>query len=140
MYFASWGQRFGGYIIDALILAVPSLLGTIISAATSSDGSPTAAGTMISVLFSLVSFGLAVYNRWYLGGTTGQTWGRRALNIRLVSAQTGQPIGMGMAFVRDLCHFVDSIICYIGWLFPLWDQRKQTIADKIVNTVVVPAR
>jgi uncharacterized RDD family membrane protein YckC len=42
-----------------------------------------------------------------------------------------------MAFVRDLCHFVDAIICYVGFLFPLWDDKRQTLADKIVSTVVV---
>ena len=61
------------------------------------------------------------------------------LNLRLVSEETGQPIGMLMAFVRDICHIVDSIICYIGYLFPLWDAKRQTIADKIVKTVVIPA-
>jgi RDD family len=45
-----------------------------------------------------------------------------------------------MAFVRDLAHIIDSIICYIGWLFPLWDARRQTIADKIMSTVVVAER
>jgi hypothetical protein len=33
---------------------------------------------------------------------------------------------------------VDTIICYIGWLFPLWDAKRQTIADKIMSTVCVP--
>ena len=38
--------------------------------------------------------------------------------------------------VRTIAHIVDSIICYIGWLFPLWDPKRQTIADKLVKTVV----
>ena len=61
------------------------------------------------------------------------------LKLRLVSEETGQPIGMLMAFVRDICHIIDSIICFIGYLFPLWDSKRQTIADKIVKTVVIPA-
>ena len=51
---------------------------------------------------------------------------------------TGEPIGGGMAFARDICHILDSLACYIGWLFPLWDARRQTFADKIISTVVVP--
>jgi hypothetical protein len=43
-----------------------------------------------------------------------------------------------MAFVRDICHFVDAITCLVGFLFPLWDAQRQTLADKIVRTVVVP--
>ncbi|WUN50496.1 RDD family protein [Streptomyces sp. NBC_00306] len=31
----------------------------------------------------------------------------------------------------------DSIACYLGWLWPLWDAKKQTFADKVCNTVVV---
>jgi hypothetical protein len=46
---------------------------------------------------------------------------------------------MLMAFVRDICHIIDSIICFVGYLFPLGDAKRQTIADKIVKTVVVPA-
>ena len=42
-----------------------------------------------------------------------------------------------MAFLRDLAHFVDAVICYVGFLFPLWDSKRQTLADKIVSTVVV---
>ena len=68
---------------------------------------------------------------------TGQAWGRKALGIRLVGQATGQPIGAGAAFVRDLAHVVDSIICGIGYLFPLWDAQRQTLADKVCKTVVV---
>jgi uncharacterized RDD family membrane protein YckC len=59
--------------------------------------------------------------------------------MKLVSEQTGQPIGALNAFLRDICHFVDGIICYVGFLFPLWDAKRQTLADKIMKTVVIPA-
>jgi hypothetical protein len=49
----------------------------------------------------------------------------------------GQPMGGGMAFVRDLAHIIDALPCYIGYLFPLWDARRQTFADKIMSTVVL---
>ena len=139
MNFASWIQRVGGYLIDGIIAGIPSGLGALIATATSTNGRMSVGGALIYGLLGLVSLGLTIYNRWILGGRTGQTWGRRALNIRLVSEQTGQPIGAGMAFVRDICHILDSLACYIGWLFPLWDARRQTFADKIMKTVVVAA-
>jgi RDD family len=37
-----------------------------------------------------------------------------------------------MAFVRDICHALDTLTFYIGWLFPLWDPKRQTFADKIM--------
>jgi uncharacterized RDD family membrane protein YckC len=130
--YASWGARVGSYLLDGLIQAVPYIvLGGIGLAIGGSSGA------VLVVLGVLGSVGLWIYNRFIQGGGTGQTWGRKALGTRLVGEQTGQPIGAGMAFVRDLAHLADTAICYIGWLFPLWDDKKQTIADKIVKTVVI---
>ena len=124
--YANWGQRALGYLIDVAPVIVVVLILSRISVG-------------LLVVGWLLSLGWSIYNRWYLGGTTGQSIGRKVVNIRLVSERTGQPIGMLMAFVRDICHIIDSLICYVGWLFPLWDAKRQTIADKIVSTVVIPA-
>ena len=124
--YASWIVRVGGYIIDYL----PYTVLAIIARSTHS---------LLSLLFWLLALAWLIYDRWYLGGTTGQSWGKRAVNVRLIGAQTGRPIGPLMAFVRDICHIIDSVICLVGYLFPLWDAKRQTIADKIVSTVVVPA-
>jgi hypothetical protein len=31
-----------------------------------------------------------------------------------------------MCFVRQLAHYVDSLLCYLGWLWPIWDAKRQT--------------
>ncbi len=124
--YANWGQRAGAYLIDI----IPNIFLSIIGAAIGK--------VAVSLVIDLLILGWTIYNRWYLAGTTGQSWGKKVLNIKLVKEATGQPIGPGMAFARDLCHFVDAIICYAGVLFPLWDAKRQTIADKIVSTVVIP--
>jgi hypothetical protein len=62
------------------------------------------------------------------------------VGITLLGEETGQPIGAGMAFVRDLAHILDSLPFYLGWLWPLWDGKRQTFADKVVKTVVVSAK
>ena len=56
-----------------------------------------------------------------------------------VREQDGQPVGVLMAFVRELAHVVDGIL-YLGYLWPLWDQKRQTFADKICPTVVLDDR
>jgi len=93
---------------------------------------------VVYILFWLVALGYQIYNRWILGGQ-GQSWGKRVIGIRLISEETGQPIGALNAFLRDICHIVDGIICGVGYLFPLWDAKRQTLADKIMRTVVIPA-
>ena len=125
--YANWAQRVGAYLIDA----IPIVLVEIIGIATHT--------TILILLGWLIALGLWVYNRCIQAGNTGQSWGKKALNLRLVSEATGEPIGPGMAFARDLCHILDSLACYVGWLFPLWDAKRQTFADKIVKTVVIPA-
>ncbi|MBO2464216.1 RDD family protein [Actinomadura violacea] len=135
---AEWGSRVGGYIIDYLIFMGPFWVLYLLGSLLSSSGS--GGGALIGVLFILIGGALMLAGGlWicYQEGTTGQSIGKRQMGIRLVSAQTGQPIGFGMAFVRKLAHIADSFLCYLGFLWPLWDERKQTFADKIVNTIVV---
>ena len=46
-------------------------------------------------------------------------------------------MGAGWSFLRQMAHYVDNLVCYLGWLWPLWDRRNQTLADKIMGTVVI---
>ena len=134
--YASWIQRVGAYLIDGLVLLPFYILAAVLGRSTDSTTGVTSINFFFWILY-LLAFAVWGYNRWFQAGKTGQSWGKKVLGIRLVSEQTGQPIGAGMAFVRDLAHIVDSIICDIGYLFPLWDAKKQTLADKIVKTLVI---
>jgi len=125
--YANWGQRVAAYLIDYLPIIVLELIGVIVH------------NVAFSLLVLLASIGWWIYNRCIQAGRTGQSLGKKTLRLRLLSEKTGEPIGAGMAFARDICHILDSLACYIGWLFPIWDAKRQTFADKIVSTVVIPA-
>lgn len=133
--YSPWGTRAGGFIIDVLISGVPAwileLIGLVIGGGF---------GRFVVFIGWLVGIVIMGWNRWFKGGTTGQSVGRGVVGVKVISEQTGQPIGPLMAFVRDLAHFVDCLICYVGWLFPLWDAKRQTLADKIMTTVAIPAQ
>lgn len=124
--YANWAQRVGAYLIDYAPIFVLLVIDLAVH------------NVPLGGLISLISLGIWLYNRWLQAGKTGQSWGKKALGLKLVSESTGQPIGPGMAFARDICHILDSLACFIGWLFPLWDAKRQTFADKIISTVVVP--
>ena len=82
----------------------------------------------------------AVYFFWnfcYRQGKTGQSIGKSAMKFRVISEKTWQPIGFWLSLVRQIAHYVDQLICYIGYLFPLWDDKRQTIAGKLMSTVCV---
>jgi len=86
----------------------------------------------------LLSIAYIVWNYGYRQGTTGSSIGKSIMKFKVVSEKTGQPIGFGLSIVRQLAHIIDGAICYIGYLFPLWDAKRQTIADKIMTTVCLP--
>ena len=98
-----------------------------------------ALGQVAVFLAALVIIPLyAVWNFGYRQGTTGSSIGKSIMKFKVVSEKTWQPIGFGPSVVRQLAHIIDVAICYIGYLFPLWDAKRQTIADKIMTTVCVP--
>ena len=148
--YASWGKRVGAYLIDF----IPSIIGSIVflvgyfywlvqisTTASSSLPDVTAGLTpmLIGLAIMFLATGWTLYNRWLVGGRTGQSLGKRVTKIRLVSELTDAPIGPMNAFLRDLVHILDGM-AYVGYLWPLWDDKKQTFADKIMRTVVVTAR
>jgi hypothetical protein len=89
-------------------------------------------------LAAVIGLAYLVWNYGYRQGTTGSSIGKSIMKFKVVSEKTGQPIGFGMSIVRQLAHIIDGAICYIGYLFPLWDAKRQTIADKIMTTVCLP--
>jgi uncharacterized RDD family membrane protein YckC len=81
-----------------------------------------------------------VWNFGYRQGTTGQSLGKTLMKFQVVSEKTSLPIGFWRSVLRQLAHNIDVAVCYLGYLLPLWDRKRQTIADKIMGTVCVPVR
>lgn len=68
----------------------------------------------------------------------GQTWGRKIVGVRVVDAATGAAPGWGKAIGRTLfANFISGNICYLGYLWMLWDSQRQTWHDKVASTLVV---
>ena len=145
--YAPWGKRVGAMLIDQL----PTYVGLIIfyvgyglwlADLTRNGGPPdfSAGGTpmIIGTVIMLAAMGWTIYNRWITAGRTGQSLGKRVTKITLISEETGRPIGALNAFLRDLVHILDGF-AYIGYLWPLWDEKKQTFSDKLMKTIVVHA-
>ncbi|SEQ66153.1 RDD family protein [Streptomyces radiopugnans] len=154
--YASWGARVGATLLDGLIAGlVPMILigigyaqflGAVIDAADSCPIGDTVcaqnAAEVPGSTWPLIGIGILLSlagQLWLIHkeGKTGQTPGKKALKISVLREADGQPLGFGMAFVRRLAHFLDGAACYIGYLWPLWDDKKQTFADKVINSVVV---
>ena len=124
---AEIGPRVIAGLID--LVAIPiglSIVGNILGRVSGALGA----------LFFLVQLAYIWGYLPYVVGTTGQSIGKKSQNIKTVSAETGQPLGFGMAWVR---YFLNGIVCGLGWLLPFVDAQKQTLGDKVAKGVTVPA-
>jgi len=154
--YAGWFTRVGAYLIDYILgtlAAAPALLGYAILAANTStitnpDGTTTthysgstALPIILLVIGGITGIAFYVWNVCIKQGRTGATVGKGVLAIRLVNSDL-QPIGPGWSFLRSILHIIDGLPCIclpLGYLWPIWDSRKQTFADKIMSTFVIQA-
>jgi len=150
--YAGFGARLGSLVIDGLIsalFAVPAII-AIFAGPTKIDDCtidgrdrlcevPT--GASWALFAGLLAVGVIAYLVIYcrmLG--KGQSIGMKAVNIRIVRAADGQPIGAGRALGRWLfAYFISGNVCLLGFLWSLWDGKKQTWHDKVVGSIVVKA-
>jgi uncharacterized RDD family membrane protein YckC len=150
--FAPWVARVGAYLIDSFagsIAGFPMWIGYLLlitGATTTTDPHgvdhvhlhQVGVSVALVLIGSLTSLAFSIWNLYLRQGRTGASVGKSVLGLRLVNEDL-QPIGAWRAFLRNLLHVVDSLPCGFGYLWPIWDSRKQTFADKIMGTVVVYA-
>jgi uncharacterized RDD family membrane protein YckC len=150
---AGWGRRVLAYLFDtflSFVAGIPFVIGYVqvlstYETRTGVTGEETltrvgelpATAVPLMLVGGLIYLGFFFYNWCIRQGRTGYTFGKSVVGIKLVGERTGRPIGGGMSFVRQLAHIVDSVICNLGYLWPIWDRKKQTFADKIMSTLVV---
>lgn len=85
---------------------------------------------------------------WWLIATKGRTPGMSIMGMRLVSLETGLPIGWGQAFLRGLVVVLGSQLTggvggLLFWLSPLFDSTSgwaQSWHDKLVKAVVIDTK
>lgn len=164
--YASWGARLGAFLLDGLIIAAVPIILYIIAgvmaassvstpdysscqtgdytcmqnAANDAAASSTPVGAIIMIALAWL---IMIGGTFFLiakEGASGQTPGKKALGVKVIKETTGQPLGFGMTFVRYLCRYLNGLLCGLGWLWPLWDEKSQTWADKLAGTVVVSVK
>ena len=90
----------------------------------------------------LIAFAYIIWNLGYRQGTTGSSIGKSIKKIKIISEHSGQPLGFKMSVVRELAYLVPLLACGILWLiavlYPLWDTKRQTLIDKVFNTICLP--
>jgi uncharacterized RDD family membrane protein YckC len=77
---------------------------------------------------------LAVILFWIYRSATP---GKLILGLRIVDANTGEPLRSGQSVVRYLGYYVSLIPLGLGMLWVAFDARKQGFHDKLARTVVL---
>ena len=121
---ADFGIRLVAYIIDVVVFWVIAIILTLLL-------------KTVGYLLSLVIF--FGYFTYVEGSPSGQTIGKKVMNIKVVLASSGGEVGVGVAMLRNLGRYVSGFVCLLGYFWMLWDDERQTWHDKISSTYVVPA-
>lgn len=135
---ATFWQRFLALLIDNIFLSlVNGCLGFAIGLGSVmiSNGPDPGWGPTVSWII-----GAAIEAIYFIRAysTSGQTLGKRALKIKVVSVD-GSPLYLSTGINRTVGYVFSSIPFSLGFLWSIWDKEKQAWHDQIAGTFVVPA-
>lgn len=129
MKLAPYGRRVGGYLLDSVIVAFSSIVAVVLFAS-----------SRIPLLGMLAALAIAIGYPWLMIALAqGQTLGMKAVKVRCVDAKTGELPSLAKALGRTLMASLFGVI-FFSWLdllWPAWDQKRQTLHDKVAATLVV---
>ena len=126
---ASLGLRFGAFLVDFVISVIVGIVGGVIANALGDDSN--VLGLIISIGYWIVVI--------LMVATRGQSPGKIAVGIKIVKADGGS-VGIGTALIREVIgKFISTLIIFIGYIWILFDSKRQCLHDKIATTYVVKA-
>ena len=138
---ASEGDRIVAIILDSIIVGlfslvifIPLLIAGI------------AIGGFAFGPFSFL-FGPSILIYWllwllyftYFESTTGQTFGKQIMKIKVVDETTMQHLDFGRAFVRSILRIIDWLPFFylIGFILIVTNDKKQRLGDMAAHSIVV---
>jgi uncharacterized RDD family membrane protein YckC len=144
------GARFGGLVIDSLVVGAVSIVLILIFGLTHRTHDITcntngrclettrytlsAGGYFVSLLVGMAYSALLI-------GTQGRSLGHRATGIRVVDPMTDRPIGPLRAGWRWLVMIVTGLVFTLGYWSPFFDDyRRRGWHDKASKSIVYSVR
>jgi len=146
---ASIPVRLAAVLLDGLLamaIAIPVMItGYVMSLGLTATPPSFASETMLTFgLFILIltCVGFASYSALVLAlWAYGLTPGKWLLGIRIVNHDAGTPAGFWRVALREVIgKWVSAVVCYLGYIWAIFDAQKQAWHDKIAKTLVVRTR
>ena len=76
----------------------------------------------------------------YFWTSSGQTIGKMVMGLKVVHAESGELLDPGTAILRYVGYYASAIPLFLGFLWVLWDPKKEGFHDKIAKTRVVKVK
>lgn len=137
--YASFYQRLAAGILDTLILipfgiAISYFLGT----------NPAVDLKYINTSIEFIDVALTYlfmlsYYVLFWTNSNGSTLAMKFLGIKLVRDDVGE-VKASTSFIRCLTSLISALFFALGFLWMIWDRKRQTWHDKLSDTVVVRSR
>jgi uncharacterized RDD family membrane protein YckC len=146
--YATWADRAIGYIIDQVIvggvmlllfLTLGGVFGAMVGVGGDHSGFAGGMCCVLLIIFPVASLIVGIYNRVYLVSQRGYSIGQGVMKLKVIDAN-GQLLTQGNAAIRLLVQVGLGFIPFGGvldLLWPLWDDRRQTLHDKAVGCFVI---
>jgi len=128
--YARYVDRIKAFITDMFMIYAPILY---VTAYVIMDGKDDFQSSQLAPLLGVTIYGL-IYA--LLLSKFGQTPGKRAYEIKVVDAKSGEFIGFFKSILRFLA-FLFTATTLLGLLLPLYRKDKKALHDLIVGTLVV---
>jgi len=140
---ASYGRRVLAWFVDNLCIGMISGVTLGIGLALILTDSVTPIGVGLIIISPVAILGFVFWNLVFRQGRTGQTIGKSLMSIKLVSTESGGPVGAGSSFVRGLVAWALNLVTgglfsLVDLLFPLFDKNGQRVVDKMLKMQVTP--
>ena len=137
--YAEFLPRVAAFMLDGIFIG---LIGTVcqlgviafFGVVSGGDGAMLAIGNLLGVLLNI-----ALQLLYFVGYETSAkqgTWGKQILGIKVTNMEGGR-LTTGQAIGRFFAKFITGLTCSIGYLLPLFTDRKQTLHDLICGCLAL---
>jgi len=93
--------------------------------------------SLVSMISSVLGIAVSIYYIYFIG-KSGQTLGKKVMKIKVIKIKTNEHPDYVGSFLREVVgKFVSGLVFGLGYLWIIWDDKKQGWHDKIAGTVVV---
>ena len=141
--YAGNGARFIAYLVDGFVVGILAGIPYVIGLALVFAGvGPKYGGVgfgmaIIGAVLILVAILIGIGYRPWMWTRGGQTVGYKVMRLKVVRAHDGGPLSGGQAIGRLFGYVVSAFVFCLGFIWILFDEKRQGWHDKLAGTVVI---